>query len=378
MVGLVCATLTSSTALADTIKIGIIGPFSGPFAATGVQFKQGIGSYIAQHGTKAGSHDIELVYRDTGGTNPAVAKRLAEELVIKDKVDMLGGFYLSPEALAAAPVVTETKRPAVLFVAGARRIMKQSPYFVRVGSTLWQEYAPPAEWAIKQGKKRAYIAVADYAPGHDAQDAFRTTFSARGGTVVGEDRIPLNTIDFASFAERIANSDADVVSIFIPPGSPSVGFLKALAARGVLKKVMVIGCAETDDADLHLFDDSITGFYSSLYYASGLAHKENLAFKASLEKAFPGAVPSYSMADAYDGMHLLYQMAAAQKGKFDPEVAMNAVRGYSWKSPRGQLTVDPETREMIVNMYIRRVESVNNRLENVVVDTFNAIKDSGN
>ena len=362
----------------DKIKIGIIGQFSGPFASTGVQFRQGIELFVALNGTKVGGREIELVFRDVGGTNPAIAKRLAEELVVREKVSLLGGFYLSPEALAAASVVNETKTPSVLFVAGARTVVRQSPYFVRAGSTLWQEYAPPADWAFKKGHKRVYIAVADYAPGHDAQNTFKTRFTALGGQVVGEDRIPLNTVDFAPFAERIANSNADVVSVFIPPGAPSVGFLKALVAQGVMKKMVVIGCAETDEADLHLFDDSIVGFYSSLYYAYGLPHEENVKFKAKLNEKFPGTLPSYSMVNAFDGMHLLYRMVEAQKGKiFDPEVAMKAVKGYSWISPRGPLKIEPDTREITLNMYIRRVEKVKGRLENVLVDTIPAIKDPG-
>jgi branched-chain amino acid transport system substrate-binding protein len=370
------AYVVSSAASADTIKIGIIGPFSGPFATSGVQFKQGVGTYVALQGTKVGNHEIELIYRDTGGTNPAVAKQLAEELVVKEKVNMFGGFYLSPEALAAAPVITEAKTPAVLFVSGARRLTKLSPYFVRAGSSVRQEFVPPAQWAIKQGKRRAYIAVGDYAPGYDAQQAFKATFTSLGGTVVAEDRIPLNTVDFAPFAERIANADIDVVDVFVPPGAPAVGFVKALATRGLLKKTMVIGCAETDEPDLHLFDDSIIGYYSSLYYVYGLPHKENVEFKAALQKSFPGAVANYSMVDAYDGMNLLYRMAAAQNGgQFDPETAMRAVRGYSWISPRGPLTIDPDTREITLNMYIRRVEKVDGKLENVLVDTIPAVKE---
>jgi branched-chain amino acid transport system substrate-binding protein len=375
---LLLATVMAPAAVAqEKIKIGIIGPFSGPFAATGVQFRQGIETYVALNGTKAGDREIELIYRDTGGTNPAVAKRLAEELIVKEKVSALGGFYLSPEGFAVASVINETKTPAVLFVSGARPIVRQSPYFVRAGSTLWQEYIPPAEWAVKKGHKRAYIAVADFAPGHDAQETFKGKFTELGGQVVGEDRIPLNTVDFAPFAERIANSNAEVVNVFIPPGAPSVGFLKALAARGIMQKMVVIGCAETDDADLHLFDESVVGYYSSLYYTIGLPHEENRKFKAKLNEKFPGAIPSYSMVNAHDGTHLLYKMVEAQKGKttFDPEAAMAAVKGYSWTSPRGPLKIEADTREITLNMYIRRLEKVNGRLENVVIDTYEAIKE---
>jgi branched-chain amino acid transport system substrate-binding protein len=368
----------ASSAATDKIKIGIIAPLSGPFASTGVEFQRGIDTYIALNGKRVGNHEIELIYRDVGGTNPEIAKRLAEELIVKEKVSMLGGFYISSTGSAVAPVVTQTQTPTVLFVPGARAIMDQSPFFIRAGATLSQQYLPAATWAINKGKKRAYIAVADYAPGHEAQKAFKTKFTSLGGEIIGEDRIPLNTVDFAPIAARIASAKVDVVNIFIPPGAPSVGFLKALAAQGVLAKVTVIGCAETDGPDLLLFDDSILGFYSSLYYSPGLAHKENRVFKEKLEKNFPGALPSYSMVAAYDGMHLLYRMAAAQQGKvFDPKAAMAAVRGFQWMSPRGPVTVEADTREVTQNMYIRRVTKVDGRLENVLVDTIESVKEAG-
>jgi branched-chain amino acid transport system substrate-binding protein len=366
-----------SAAAQDKVKIGIIGPFSGPFAATGIQFRQGIETYVATHGTRAGDREIELIYRDVGGANPAVAKRLAEELIVRDKVSFLGGFYLSPEGAAVAPVATETKTPTVLFVAASPPLVKMSPYLVRVGGNILQQAVPPADWAIKKGLKRAYIAVADYAPGHDVQGGFKARFTALGGQIVGEDRIPLNTIDFAPFVERIANAKPELVDIFIPGGAPAVSFMKAMGAQGLLGKMTLIGQAEADDPDLHLFDDSLIGFYSSLYYAAAVPTETNRKFKAALTEKFgKGAAAAFATVDAYDGMHVIYRMIEAQKGKpLDGTAAIEAIKGYAWESPRGPLKLDPETRDVIQNVYIRRVEKVDGRLQNVIVDTIEAVRD---
>ncbi len=370
--------LPASQAMAqEKIRIGIIGPFTGPFASTGVQFRQGIESFLSLNGTKVGDREVELLFRDTGGTNPAVAKRLAEELIVRDKVSMLGGFYLSPEATAIAPVVNETKTPAVLFVSASPAIMKQSSYFVRAGDNIVQAAVPPAEWAFGKGYRKAYVAVADYAPGYDVQAAFTARFKSLGGTIVGEDRIPLNTVDFAPFAERIANAKPDVVNIFIPSGAPAVAMIKALIAQGINPtKTAIIGQAETDDPDLKLFDDSVLGVYSSLYYALGVPGPANARFKAAVQQKFgAAAVPSYSMMTAYDGMTLLYRMVDSQKGKaFNGVSALKSIEGLSFESPRGPVTIDARTREMTQNIYIRQVQKVNGVLINNIVQTYPAVK----
>jgi branched-chain amino acid transport system substrate-binding protein len=367
---------TQAALAQEKVRIGIIAPFSGPFATVGTQMRQGIDAYVALHGTRAGNRDIELLFRDHGTTNPAYAKQLAEELIVREKVSLIGGLHLSPEVSAMASVATETRTPTVMFIAGGRQLTKQSPYLVRTGSTLWQEYLPAAEWVYMQGKRRAYIAVADYSPGHDAQEAFKSKFTELGGQIVGEARIPLNTVDFAPFVERIARAKPEVVNIFIPPGAPALAFIKALAAQNVLGQgIMVIGCPETDDPDLKLYDDSVVGVYSSLYYAIGIPGEANRKFKEAVKAKFDdAAVPNFSMAAAYDGMHLLYRMVEAQKGsRFDPDAALAAVKGYSWESPRGPLKVE-DNREMTLNMYIRQVQKVDGRLQNVLIDTVRAVK----
>jgi branched-chain amino acid transport system substrate-binding protein len=366
---------TSTGFAQEKIKIGIVGPFSGPFATAGVQFKQGIEAYQTLHGTRVGNREIEVLYRDVGGTNPAIAKRLTEELIVKDKVSLLGGYYLSPEAYASAPVVTETKTPAVLFLSSSPAAVSQSPYFVRLGGNSRQYVVPAAEWAVKKGLKRAYIAVADYTPGHDVQSFFKAKFTSLGGQVVGEDRIPLNTVDFAPYAERIANAKPDVVDVFIPSGAPAVNFYRALAAQGVLARTTMIGVNEADDPDLKLFDKSIVGTYSSIYYALGIDNEANRKFKETIRSKFGAdTVPNFAMVSAYDAMHLFYRMVAAQQGShFNPDVAMSAVKGYSWESPRGPVKVEQDTRDLTENIYIRRVQDVQGKLEAVISETFNAV-----
>ncbi len=232
---LFAVSLAGAPAFADeTIKYGIVGPMSGPFAVMGDNWRQGLEAYIAQHGDTFGGRKIEIIYRDTGA-DASKAKQLVQELVVRDKVSFLGGFGLTPEAAASAPVINSAKIPAFLFHTASPALMTQSPYFVRMGQNIGTNAEVAAAWALKNGKKTAYVAVADYAPGINVLDAFKKYFLAHGGTIVGEDRIPLNTVDFSPFAERIAAAKPDVVPMFIPPGSPAVGFVKALAARGVMK-----------------------------------------------------------------------------------------------------------------------------------------------
>jgi branched-chain amino acid transport system substrate-binding protein len=364
----------------EKIKVGIIGQFSGPFATAGEEYRQGIESYIALNGTRVGGREVELVYRDVGGPNPAVAKRLAEELIGQDKVAIIGGFFLSPESFAAASVLTQTKTPGVIFNGATPSIVKQSPYFVRVGDTMTQVAEPQAEFALKHGKKRFYLAVADYSPGIATEEAAKAKILAAGGQIVGAERIPMNTVDFAPYAERIANAKPDAVITFLVTGAPAVAALKALSAQGILgnKDIMVIGQAETDDPDLHLFDNSVLGFYSSHVYAAGLENKENLKFKETFKKKFGANTPiGLFVSPAYDGMHVIYKMIESQQGKpFDGISAIAAVQGYAWEGVRGPEKIEADTRDITLNVYIRRVDQVGERKENVVVDTFKARKGS--
>lgn len=341
----------------DVVKIGFVGPYTGPFAVIGQSFKQGVDGYMALHGDKAGGKKVEVIWRDSAGADPTLAKRLAEELVVKDKVAMLAGFYLSPEVAAAAPVANAAKTPLFIVNAATPALMKMSPLFVRIGQAINQPAELGAVYARQAGKKRGYTAVGDYGPGHIVEEAFSAKFKAEGGEMVGTVRVPLNTADFAPFAERIANANPDVLEVFLPPGAVSVGFAKALAARGLTQKLLIIGQGEAEDSDLPLFDDSIVGFKSIIYIDANAKNPENAAFSQWLTKtAGPTAKPNSFNIGAYDTMQLAYKMLNDQAGKpFDGEAAVKSLAGYAYKSPRGPVKIDVATRENIQNFYLREV-----------------------
>lgn len=372
------ATLAPVQVLAEqeTIRVGIINHDTGPFATPGREIRAGIEVFRQLHGDTAGGRKVEIVFRDMAGPNPATARRLAEELVVRDKASILGGFYLTSDASATAAVLNQSNTPAVLFVAASPTLLAQSPMFVRAGQNIGQSAVAAAQYALKKGKRKAYVAVSDYAPGHDVQRFFRAAFEAGGGKIVDEVRAPLNTVDYAPIAERIRNADVDMLDVFVPPGAAAVSFSKALAAQGVIKQKLVIGMGEAEDADLHLFDDSILGFHQALYYAESLDNPENKAFTAALKKKFGNdRIPTFAAISAYDGMALIYKMIESQKGKpFDGKAAQKAILGATLRSPRGAITIDPATREPIQDIHIRRVEKIDGKLRNVVVDTFKAVK----
>ncbi len=361
----------------DTIKIGFVGPYTGPFGVAGQSFRQGVEAYMALHGDRAGGRKVEVVYRDSAGSDPTLAKRLAEELVVKDKVAMLAGFYLSPEVAATAPIANAAKVPLFIVNAATPSLMKMSPYFVRMGQAINQPAELAAVHARQQGKSRGYVAVGDYGPGHIVEQAFMAKFTAEGGQMVGNVRVPLNTADFAPFAERIANANPDVLQIFLPPGAASVSFSKALAARGLTQKVLIIGQGEAEDSDLPLFDDSIVGFQSIIYIDANATNPENTAFANWLTKNVgPTARPNSFSIGAFDAMHLAYKMLADQAGKpFSGEAAMKSLPGYSWKSPRGPVTIDPASRELVQNFYLREVvKGPDGSKRNRVVKTWPQVK----
>jgi branched-chain amino acid transport system substrate-binding protein len=374
LAGVLAACLASSAGAAEIVKWGIVGPMTGANAVMGEQWRQGIETYLAQHGSEAGGRQIEVIYRDTGG-DPAKAKQLVQELVVRDKVSFVGGFGLSPEAAASAPIINQAKIPAFLFHTASPALVGLSPYFLRMGQNIATCAQVASAWALKEHKKTAYIAVADYAPGIDVLNAFKKHFSAHGGVVVGEERMPLNTVDFSSYAERIAAAKPDLVEIFIPPGSPAVGFVKALAARDVLSTSVVVGQGEAEDPDLHLFDTAVKGFHSSIYYSSTLDTPENRAFLDTLKQKFgAGTLPSTFTLGAYDATGLIFKMLEGEAGKpLDGSEELATIKGYSWQSPRGTITLNAETREPIEDYVIREVKETPDGLRNVVIDTFKRV-----
>jgi branched-chain amino acid transport system substrate-binding protein len=372
-----CSALLAPVAQAqETVKIGFVGPYTGPFAVIGQSFRHGVEAYMALNGDKAGGKKIEVIYRDSAGADPTLAKRLAEELVVKDKVTLLGGFYLSPEVAAAAPVANSAKVPLFIVNAATPALMKMSPLFVRMGQAINQPAELGAVYARQNGKARGYTAVGDYGPGHIVEQAFTDKFKAEGGQIVGNVRVPLNTADFAPFAERIANANPDVLEVFLPPGAVSVGFAKALAARGLTQKLLIIGQGEAEDSDLPLFDDSIVSFKSIIYIDANGKNPENTAFSQWLVKNVgPTARPNSFNIGAFDSMQLAYKMLNDQAGKpFDGEAAVKSLAGYSYKSPRGPVKIDAATRENIQNFYLREVVKEEGQKRNKVIKVWEQVQ----
>ena len=363
----------------ETVKIGVVGPFTGPFAVAGQSFRQGIEAYMGINGDKAGGQKVEILYRDSAGADPSLSKRLAEELIVKDKVAMLAGFYLTPDVAAAAPVANAAKVPLFIANAATPALMKMSPYFVRMGQAINQPAELAASYARQSGKSRGFVAVADYAPGHLVEQAFSAKFTAEGGQMVGNVRIPLNTADFAPVAERIANANPDILQIFLPPGAASVSFSKALAARGLTSKILIIGQGEAEDSDLPLFDDAIIGFKSIIYIDANAKNSENVAMTQWLTKNVnASARPNSFSIGTYDAMHLAYKMIADAAGKpINGEAAVKSLAGYTYKSPRGNVTIDPASRENVQNFYLREVvKGDDGNKRNRVIKTWEQVQPS--
>lgn len=365
--------LTTGVAPADTIKVGVIGTMSGPYALFGKNFKTGIDAWVAEHGKKVGSHDIEFVYRDEESPNPAKSKALAQELIVKDKVQYLAGIYFTPNAMAVAPLLEESKTPLVVMNAATSAIVEKSPYIVRTSFTMWQNTVPGAKVAKQKGSAKVAIAVSDYGPGLDAEAAFKKTFEAEGGKVVEAIRIPLSTTDFSPIMQRIKDSGADTIFTFLPSGPPTLGFVKAyidngLKASGI--KLMSTGDVVTEP-DLPNIGDAGIGILSTYHYSVSHASPENAAFLATLKKdgANLDEVTMTAVA-AYDGARLIYKMIEATDGARDPAKALEAVKGMKWVSPRGPVSIDPATRHIRQNVYLRTVEKVDGKLINKEIETF--------
>jgi len=370
--------LMTGTASADVIKVGVIGTMSGPYALFGNNFKVGIEAWVAEHGNKVGGHTVEFIYRDEESPNPAKSKALAQELIVKDKVQYLAGVYFTPNAMAIAPLLEESKTPLVVMNAATSSIVEKSPYIVRTSFTMWQNTVPAAKVATKNGAKKVAIAVSDYGPGIDAEAAFKKTFESAGGTVVEAVRIPLATTDFSPIMQRIKNSGADTIFTFLPAGPPTLGFIKGyidngLKAAGV--KLMSTGDVVTEP-DLPTIGDAGIGILSTYHYALSHQSPENAAFLAAVKKGGgnPDEVTMTAIA-AYDGARLIYKMIEATNGQRDPAKAVAAVKEMKWVSPRGPVSIDPETRHIRQNVYLRSVEKVDGKLINKEIETFEAQPD---
>ncbi|WP_378943219.1 ABC transporter substrate-binding protein [Paracoccus sp. R86501] len=348
-------TAASGMAYGDTIKVGVIAPFSGPFAVYGQQYQQAIETYAAQNGTTAGDHEIEFVYKDVGGPNPDQARSLAQELLIRDQVDYLAGFTFTPNALAVAPLIDQSETPTVIFNAATSSINKESGFYLRTSYTLWQVSAPLAEWAYAQGMRTAATTVSDYGPGIDAENAFKQAFEAQGGEVIDAIRMPLSTTDFTPFVQRVRDAAPDAVFTFLPGGPPTFTYTKTYNENGLADAgIKFLGTAETEEVNLQGFGDAAIGLTTAYHYSGDHASAANDDFKAKLTELHPDAVPNWASVGAYDGTHLIYQMVAAAGS--DGPAAVQSALDLEWESPRGPVKMDPETRTVVQNVYIREVE----------------------
>jgi len=368
---LVAALTVSAMVSAQPVKIGVVAEFSGPFADYGTQIHNGMKTYLKMNGDTFGGRKIEIITRDTTGPAPEVAKRLAQELITRDNVDILAGFGLTPNALAVAPIDAEAKKPMVIMNAATSVITTRSPYIVRVSHTLPQDTQPIAQWAWKNGIKRAYTLVSDYGPGVDAEGAFIKAFKAAGGQVIDSVRTPLQNPDFAPFLQRIKDSKPEAVFVFLPPGSQTIAFIKGYEERGLKQAgIKLIATGDlTDDGVLQAMGDPTIGLITSFHYSAAHDSPENKAFiKAYGEVNGTKLRPNFMAVGGYDGMAAIYEALKKTGGSTDAEKVMAALKGLKLASPRGPLTIDPETRDPIQTVYIRKVEKTAGGLYNVEFD----------
>jgi len=381
LVAMTLATLVAGSALAaDPVKIGLVLPMSGPFAAYGKQIEHGVKLYLATNGDTYAGRKVQLIVKDDSpGTSGDVSKRLAQELIVKDKVDILAGFGLTPSAFAVAPLATEAKKPMIVMNAATSSVTTKSPYIVRVSMTLPQNSAPIATWAAKNNIKKVFTLVADYGPGHDAEEQFKKTFTAAGGQIVGEVRSPVMNPDFAPYLQKIKDTKPDAVFIFLPPGAETIAFMKGFKERGLSQAgIKLISTGDLPDEDiLDAIGDSAIGLITAFHYSEAHPSPENKAYTKAYYKAYPKDRPNFMSVGGYDGMHLIAMVLKKTNGSTDADKFIAAAKGMKWISPRGPISIDPATRDIVQNVYIRKTERVNGKLQNVEFEHVSNFKDPG-
>jgi branched-chain amino acid transport system substrate-binding protein len=379
--GLIAAS-AAAPALAQTVKVGIINTYSGPEAQLGDQLDKGLKLYYNEHlkdlppGVK-----IELVVRDDTGPNPEVAKRLAQELIVRERVQLMAGLIFSPNAAAIAPLTKEAKTPFVLMNAAGSAIPRISPYLVRTSFTLWQQAYPMGKWAAQHDIKTAYTAVSDYIPGHDGEAGFTKGFTEAGGKIVGNVRFPLANADFVPFLQRVKDAKPDAVFIFVPGGKQATAILKAASEIGLQKAGIKIVATQdvVPDEELPNIGDNAVGIITAGIYSTAAERPQNKAFLAAWRKAYGESLTAsadFFSVGGWDGMAAIFDLVIKTKGTFTGDEAMEFFK--TWKnpdSPRGPIAIDPETRDIVQNVYIRRTEKKDGKLVNTEVETIPAVKD---
>jgi branched-chain amino acid transport system substrate-binding protein len=381
--GLTAATLAALTlsgasfAQDSSFKIGLILPMTGPFASTGKQIEAAARLYMAQNGSTVAGKKVELILKDDGGT-PDTTKRIAQELVVNDKVNVLAGFGLTPLALATAPIATQSKTPLVVMAAATSSITQASPYIVRTAFALPQAAVSMADWAAKNGVKKVVTLVTDFGPGIDAERFFKDRLVLSGGSVVDALRVPLRNPDFAPFLQKVRDAKPDAVFAFVPSGAGSA-LMKQFAERGLDKAgIRLIGTGDvTDDDILNGMGDVAVGVVTAHHYSAAHPSVVNKKFVEAFGKANNGLRPNFMAVGGYDGMRVIYEALKSSKGVGGGDGLLAAMKGQIFESPRGPMFIDAQTRDVVHNIYIRKVEKKDGQLYNVEFDTIKDVKDPG-
>jgi len=363
---------------ADPLKIGLVLPLTGPFASTGRQIEAACRLYMQRNGDTVAGRKVELIVKDDTGLAPETTKRIAQEFVVQDKVSVLAGFGLTPLALASAPVATEAKVPMIVMAAATSIIPTRSPFIVRTGFTLPQVTGPIADWAAKNGIKRVVSMVTDYGPGLDAEKTFVARFKAAGGEIVETLRTPLRNPDYAPFLQRAKDAKPDALFVFVPSGE-GLAVMKQFEERGLKQAgIKMIGTGDvTDDDLLETMGAPAVGVVTSFHYSAAHDSPENKAYVDAFMKANKGMRPNFHSLGGYDGMHLIYEAVKKAGPNADGEKLVAAMKGMSWVSPRGPMSIDPVTRDAVQTVYVRRVEMRDGKPWNIEFDKVENVKDPG-
>lgn len=371
------ASATSALAQDNTFKIGLILPMTGQQATTGRQIEAAARLYMAQNGDTVAGKKIQLIVKDDTSL-PDVTRRLAQELVVNDKVNVLAGFGITPSALATAPIATQSKTPMVVMAAATSSITQASPYIVRSSFTLPQVSVALADWAPKNGIKKVVTLVSDYGPGIDAEKYFKDRLTFNGGQVTDALRVPLRNPDFAPFLQKVRDNKPDALFVFVPSGA-GAAVMKQFLERGLDKAgIRLIGTGDvTDDDQLNDMGDGALGVVTSHHYSAAHPSAMNKKFVEAFSKANKGLRPNFMAVGGYDGMRVIYEALKTSKGQGGGDALLEAMKGQIFESPRGKIFIDAQTRDIVQDVYLRKVEKKDGQLYNVEFDVIKDVKDPG-
>jgi len=379
-VALVVMVFAAGTVSADTVKVGVILPYSGANAQLGQQLDRGMELYRKLHPDALAGHQIELIKRDSTGPKPDVAKRLAQELITRDKVDMLAGVVYSNNAFAIADLTRKAKTPLLIMNAGTSRITTTSPYIARVSFTMWQSAYPLGKYVYdKMNIRTAAVAYANYAPGKDSKEAFVKAFTAAGGKIVADIPFPFPKIpDFSPFLQRVKDSRPDALYVFVPAGKWATGVMKTYGDLGMREAgIKLIGPGDiTQDSELPNMGDVPLGVITMHHYSAAAGRPENKAFVKAWKEAYgKDSTPDFFGVQGWDGMAAIYEAVRRLDGKMDPEKTLAVWKGWKFDSPRGPIMIDPDTRDIVHNQYLRKIEKRDGELANVEYETIEMVED---